>query len=226
MRLSILIVEDHDALREVTAHFLAELGHEVRGAPDAETMDEIMAQWTPDIVVLDVNLPGEDGHSACLRLRQARPALGIVMLTARTATGDRITGYDRGADVYLAKPTSNEELAAAIHSVARRVRPQEMRPQYQLREVSRSFTGPQGAVLLSEAELVMLRGLTTAPGRQLAHWQLMEALGLEPDADAKAALEVRVVRLRKKLSQAGAPDTLLQSVRGVGYRLQEVILIT
>lgn len=225
MPLSILIVEDHDALREITVGFLAELGHEVRGAPDAETMDEILAVWSPDVMVLDVNLPGEDGHSVCSRLRQARPNVGIVMLTARASAGDRVAGYERGADVYLAKPTSNEELAAAIRSVARRVRPEPEHAAFSVREAGRSFTGPQGSVLLSEAELVVLRALALAPGRQLEHWQLMEALGLESDAEAKAALEVRLVRLRKKLAQAGAKDTMLLAIRGVGYRLQETIQI-
>lgn len=225
MRLSILIVEDHDALREITGDFLTEMGHEVRGAPDAETMDEILAHWTPDIVILDVNLPGEDGHSVCRRLRAVRPHLGIVMLTARAAAADRVAGYDGGADVYLAKPTAHEELAAVLQSLGRRIRPPDVAQALALSEEARELRGPDGAAPLSEAEMVVLRALSTAPGRQLAHWQLMEALGLEADAEAKAALEVRLVRLRKKMAQVGAPEAALQSIRGVGYRLQAVISI-
>lgn len=225
MRLSVLIVEDHDALRELTQDFLLSLGHEVRGAPDGETMDELMALSPPDIVVLDVNLPGEDGHSICARLRAARPALGIVMLTARASVVDRVNGYDHGADVYLAKPTAMEELAAAILSLGRRMRPSAEATGLTLVEDSREITGPGGRASLSEAELRMMRALLQAPGRQLEHWQLLEVLGLDAGAEAKAALEVRMVRLRKKLAQAGAADSALQAQRGVGYRLAIPVVV-
>lgn len=225
MRLSIIVVEDHDALREVTAGFLAELGYEVREAPDAETLDELMAQWPADVVVLDVNLPGEDGYSVCGRLRAARPALGIVMLTARTAGPDRVVGYEQGADVYLAKPTANEELAAAIHSLARRLKPGPDAADLRLDEARCEIQGPGGVVALTESEAVALRALALAPGRQLEHWQLMEALGLSADTEGKAALEVRMVRLRRKLGQAGVPEAALQAVRRVGYRLQVRVVL-
>ncbi len=224
-RLSVLIVEDHDALREVTVAFLAECGHEVRGAADAQEMDEVLSRWPAHIVVLDVNLPGEDGHSICKRLRGARPGLGILMLTARASAADRVAGYERGADVYLAKPTSNEELAAAIGSLGRRVRPQEVEPPYLLDEVARELSGSGGRVSLSEAEAILLRTLASAPGRQVEYWQLMDALGMSTEADAKAALEVRVVRLRKKLAHIGVPDGGLLSIRGQGYRLNVAVTI-
>jgi DNA-binding response OmpR family regulator len=220
MGLSILILEDHDALREVTAEFLRELGHEVRGAAEAESFDELMAAAPADVVVLDVNLPGESGHSVCRRMRLSRPDLGIIMLTARGSALDRVAGYELGADVYLAKPTSNEELAAAIASLARRLRPQaQEEARFELQESSRRLSGPAGDLVLSEAEVRLVRALAHAPGRQLAYWQLMEALGLEDATDAKAALEVRVVRLRRKLLELGAPDPAVHAVRRLGYRL-------
>lgn len=225
MRLSILIVEDHDALREVTGDFLNGLGHEVRGAADAEAMDEWLVTMKPDVVVLDVSLPGEDGYSVCARLRKAIPNLGILMLTARVAQEDRVRGYEGGADMYLLKPTSNEELAAAIHSLGRRVRPAELRPKLQLNQATRTLMGPLGEVALSDAECKILRALTLAPSRQVAYWQLMEFLGLADGDEAKSALEVRMVRLRKKLLQAGAGGSTLPSIRNVGYQLLEALVI-
>lgn len=225
MRLSILIIEDHDALREITNTFLSDLGHEVRGVPDAESMDAVLAHWTPDIAILDVNLPGEDCHSVCNRLRATLPNLGIVMLTARAAVADRIAGYGVGADVYLAKPTSNEELGAAVSSLGRRVRTVESSATLVLDDARRELVGPRGMVALSESDRVVLRAMSLAPGRQVEHWQLLDLLGLEANAEGKATLEVRLVRLRKKLVEAGVPEAALQSIRGVGYRLQALLNI-
>lgn len=122
--LNIIVVEDHDDLREVTVEALCALGHRVRGLACAEDLDAALRAAPADLLVLDLNLPGEDGISLARRVRGVRPELGIIMVTVRGEIRDKIEGYGSGADLYLAKPTSNEELEAAIAALARRLRTQ------------------------------------------------------------------------------------------------------
>jgi DNA-binding response OmpR family regulator len=217
--LSIVVVEDHDALREVTVQTLAGCGHQVCGVSDAEMLDEHLLRHAVDVVVLDVNLPGEDGISICRRLRESSPRVGIVMLTVRGHAIQRALGYETGADVYLVKPTSNQELVAAIQSVGRRARGQQPEARIQLSSDTFEVRGPLGRVELTGSEVQVLRGLALSVNRELEYWQLMEALGMSGQSDAKAALEVRIVRLRKKLQGVGAPDACIKALRGVGYKL-------
>jgi DNA-binding response OmpR family regulator len=122
--LNILVVEDHDDLREATVTALDSLGYAAHGADCAETMDEMLSDLSPDVLLLDLNLPGEDGLSIARRLRGALPNMGIIMVTARNQGRDITNGYDSGADIYVTKPTSPEELHAAIQALARRMQPQ------------------------------------------------------------------------------------------------------
>lgn len=119
--MNIIIVEDHDALREVTVSALQEMGHKVRGVACAEALNEKLRLCIPHILILDLNLPGEDGISLANRVRQIHPEIGIIMVTARKELNDRIAGYESGADIYLTKPTSLEELAVAIQALSRRI---------------------------------------------------------------------------------------------------------
>ena len=224
---SVIVVEDNDALREVTVLFLQSRGHQVRGAPDGDTLDELLAESAAEVVVLDINLPGEDGLSICRRLRAGSPRLGIILLTARTAPHQRVEGYDDGADIYLGKPTSNEELAAAVQSLARRASAvvdlgstlTGVQAPLVVDASALRVEGPVSAQSLTDAELKIVRGLSLGANRQLEYWQLLELLGLNDDDEGKAALEVRITRLRKKLLAAGAPDPAIKALRRFGYQL-------
>lgn len=221
-RLSILVIEDHDILRDVVVETLAGQGHRVAGAESAEAIESPVMTDTYDVVVLDLQLPGEDGLSFAQRLRATRPGIGIVMMTARGQTRDKCLGYTSGADIYLTKPVQPEELCAAVHAVGRRVRHvgQPVPCVDRQRMVLRDTEGLE--VTLSSQEADMLSALILAPGQRLENWQLMELLGKPVEAYTKAALELRIVRLRKKLDQvgAGAANTLsIQAIRGWGYQL-------
>jgi DNA-binding response OmpR family regulator len=122
---NILVVEDHDDLREATVDALSAVGYSVRGVVSAEGIDDEAGRFPVDIVLLDLNLPGEDGYRVARRLRAAKPDLGIIMVTARNFSKDVIQGYASGADIFVAKQVSPEELNAAIQTLARRIRPQE-----------------------------------------------------------------------------------------------------
>ncbi len=119
--MNILVIEDHDPLREVTIFALTEMGHKVRGIGSAEALNAELEISVPHILILDLNLPGEDGLSLAGRLRRMHPTIGIVMVTARNELTDKISGYESGADIYLTKPTSLEELAAAVNALSRRI---------------------------------------------------------------------------------------------------------
>jgi DNA-binding response OmpR family regulator len=224
-KLNITVVEDHDALRAVTIEALRQQGHTVQGISCAEALDDEAARFPADIFIIDINLPGEDGLSLSRRIRKGNPRAGIIIASGRTLVDDRIAGYDSGADVYLPKPVAMEELLAAVLAVQRRIAlPQgEFNgvPQQGLVLDSRAMllTGQKGSVVISRSELQMLSAFSTSAGQQLEYWQLMEALGHTPDEFRKATLEVKVVRLRKKLIEAGAELRCIRSVRLFGYQL-------
>lgn len=216
--LTLLLVEDHDALRELLVEHLRSQGHHVLAAPSAEAMDEQRADRRVDIYLLDLNLPGEDGLSLARRIRAAEPHCGIVMLTARDGLRDRVSGYAEGADAYLAKPVAMEELDAVIVALSRRLRPPDSES-LRLRVDALRLFGPAGDCKLSAAECTLLTGLARAPDRSLEAWQLVELLGKPIEQYRKASLEVHMVRLRAKLAQVGAPRDSIVALRGRGYRL-------
>ena len=103
--LNIVLVEDHDLLRTVTQSVLTQAGHNVLALSCAEEVDEALSGMSPDLYILDLNLPGEDGISLARRIRHSHPRVGIIMTTVRSEIADRLDGYESGADIYLPKPT-------------------------------------------------------------------------------------------------------------------------
>ncbi len=218
--LNIVVVEDHDALREVTVEALCNMGHNAVGVDCAEALDDEIGAFPIDLLVIDLNLPGEDGISLSCRLRAAQPGVGIIMVTSRSQISEKLSGYESGADLYLTKPASVEELGAAVQALARRMKSHEQaRPTFLLNLAALFLQGPQGVVSLSSNEAAMLSVLARAPGHRLESWQLIELSGKAEIELSKNALEVQIVRLRKKLTQAGAVNQPIKAVRGQGYQL-------
>jgi DNA-binding response OmpR family regulator len=220
--LTIVIVEDNDDLRELTADALRAQGHQVCALPCAEAIDDALSAAPADVFLIDLNLPGEDGLGLARRIRNAQPLVGIIIISARAELTDKVVGYDSGADVYLPKPVPLEELSAALKSFARRRQAQRIDsrlPGGPLRLEGQHLQGPSGRVKLTHAEEVLLTAFARAPGGRLESWQLAELLGSDLDRFNKSSLELRIVRLRKKLNQAGATGPLIESLRSVGYQL-------
>jgi DNA-binding response OmpR family regulator len=218
--ISILLVEDHDDLREATVSELADAGYRVSGVDSGDAMDECLASFTPDIVLLDLNLPGEDGLSIARRLRAAHPRLGIIMVTARGSTKDVARGYGTGADIYLAKPVEPEALEAAIQALWRRLAPPVPAASGLVLDLlALRLQGPAGSVGVSLAEATQLAALARAREQRLETWQLLELTGKEAGEQEMKALAVQIVRLRKKLEAAGADGDALKAIRGLGYQL-------
>lgn len=223
--LSIVVVEDHDALREVTVEALRGMGHAAIGLDCAEAMEDMLGGISIDLMVIDVNLPHEDGFSLAARMRAAQPEVGIIMVTARAQLNDKLTGYESGADLYLTKPTSPEELGAAVQALARRLKHRSPTA-YVLEPAAFTLQGPDGKVNLGSDAVAMLSAFARAPGGRLESWQLLELSGGEDASVTKGTLEVQIVRLRKKLMQSGHCEHPLKAIRGWGYQLCVPVTIT
>lgn len=224
--MNVIVIEDNDNLRQATVAMLVRNGHWASGLVCAEDLVDVQLVPQPDLFVVDLNLPGEDGLSLARRLRAMQPLVGIIMVTARTLLGDRLAGYHSGADIYLLKPVDPSELLAAVESLGRRLRqtmpaeqPVGTRARLRLAPAARLLTGPVAEVPLSESEVIILVGLGSAQTGRLEYAEIMTLLGEDPQSYAQAALEVRIVRLRHKLVRSGAPAGAISSVRGIGYRL-------
>ena len=225
--LNIVVVEDHADLREATVAALCSMGHDARGIDCAEELDDELGAFHADLLVLDLNLPGEDGLSLARRIRAAEPGIGIIMVTGRTQVNDRMRGYGSGADIYLPKPASVEELGAAIQALARRIRPTApAQDALCLNPVTLQLQGPRQMVDISYHESTLLFAWSKAKDHRLENWQLMALSGNAVEDQSKAALEVQIGRLRKKLEQAGAPTPTIKAIRGTGYQLCVAIQIT
>jgi DNA-binding response OmpR family regulator len=220
--LSIVLVEDNDDLRELTAEALRDEGHRVVALSCAEELEDQARGVAADVFLIDLNLPGEDGFSLSRRIRQVHPLVGIIIISARSDLQDKVVGYDSGADWYLPKPVPFAELSAALKSFARRRQAQQVdtvMPSGGLILQQRELQGPEGSVRLTPAEENLLTALARAPSGRLENWQLLELFGLDSADVSKTSLEVRITRLRKKLSQVGAQGLCLESIRGIGYQL-------
>lgn len=218
--LNILVVEDHDELREITVAALCAMGHIARGVDCAEALDDELAAFRADLLVLDLNLPGEDGISLARRMRAAEPDIGIIMVTARQQLQDKTLGYGSGADIYLTKPTSVEELGAAIQALSRRIRPHlPAAAQLILNPGTLQLQGQNTTLNVSDQDCALLMAFAKAQDHRLETWQIMELSGKAGDSFSKSTLEVQIVRLRKKLEQAGAAAPTIKAIRGTGYQL-------
>ena len=217
LRLTIALVEDHNDLRETMVEALASQGHQVLAVPDAERFFEVVARTQIDLVIVDLNLPGEDGISLTKRLRQANPTLGIIIVSARGLVQEKTRGYESGADIYLTKPVALQELVAAVESLGHRIRASFLSGSACLRFAQLELVGPYGAsVALPWHEAVLLRALILAKDHQVDYWQLMEAMGKNTEVYSKAALELVVVRLRKRMQSVGIESGAITAVRNKG----------
>jgi DNA-binding response OmpR family regulator len=179
------------------------------------------------VYVIDLNLPDEDGLSLTRRLRASHPNVGIVITTARAQIGDKVVGYESGADLYLTKPVHPQELMAGVAAVGKRLRTLS-RPHHTMTlNLSRmQLSGPDGNADLTSSDALILSALARAPGQTLERWQVAEivASGKE-DLPSAATIEMRITRLRKKLSSVGAPSPCIKALHKVGYTLCVSVVI-
>ncbi len=219
----IFLVEDERQLSGHIARALIRQGHAVTTFHDG--LDGLAATLAepPDLVVLDLNLPRLDGLSLVAKLRTAQCAVRVLMLTARGEVGDRVRGLQAGADDYLAKPFSMDELAARITALGRRgsqAAPEEVLKvgDLQLDVRHRRVTRGGRVIALSPRELDVLQVLMQEPGRPFSRTELCERVWQRDHEYDTRTVEIFITRLRKKIDTSGAPG-LIHTVRGVGYCL-------
>jgi DNA-binding response OmpR family regulator len=225
--LKILLVEDNDALREATLAFLQRHGHYVRGVASAEEVHDVEGGFVPDVYIIDLVLPAEDGVSLTRRLRAAHPGVGIIITTALARIGDKVIGYRSGADLYLTKPLDPEELIASLESLGSRLRNTAPTPDTLLLRIANlKITGRLGEAPLSGGEVTILSAFARAPGRSLERWQLLEVIGSDTASPPSAGtMEMRITRLRKKLTAIGAEPPGIKAIHKVGYTLCAPIML-
>jgi two-component system OmpR family response regulator len=224
-----VVDDDHD-IRSLLAEYLDGNGYQTLTASDGAGMWRVLETAKPDLLVLDLNLPGDDGLVLCRTLR-AKSRLPIIMLTARSDPVDRILGLEMGADDYLAKPFEPRELLARIRSVLRRTHtlPPKLEPQtarrmhfagWMLDLSARHLLDPQGVMIaLSGAEFRLLRIFLEHPNRVLNRDQLLN-LAKGRDADPfDRSIDLQVSRLRQKLGDDAKSPQLIKTVRSEGYVL-------
>ncbi|MBI2800059.1 MAG: response regulator [Gammaproteobacteria bacterium] len=226
----ILIVDDDREIRSLLAEYLESNGLRTLSAADGASMRKTLITARPDLIVLDLNLPGDDGLALCRELR-ANSRLPVIMLTARSAPIDRIVGLEMGADDYLAKPFEPRELLARIRSVLRRTEalPPNLVPptarvyrfaEWTLDLAARHLVDRAGVVIsLSSAEFRLLKLFVEHPHRPLSRDQIIALIrGRESDPFDRS-IDLQVSRLRQKLGDDARAPQLIKTVRNEGYLL-------
>ncbi|WP_304639202.1 osmolarity response regulator transcription factor OmpR [Pseudomonas sp.] len=224
----ILIVDDDVRLRRLLERFLSEQGYRVRAVENTEQMDRLLARELYSLIVLDLMLPGEDGLTACKRLRDQENRTPIIMLTAKGDETSRIQGLEMGADDYLPKPFNPRELVARIKAVLRRQTPQVPgAPSAEDNEVTfgefvlslatRELKRGNEVHMLTTGEFAVLKALVQHPREPLTRDKLMQlARGREWDA-LERSIDVQISRLRRMLEPDPSKPRYIQTVWGVGY---------
>jgi two-component system, OmpR family, response regulator MprA len=221
----ILVVEDDRSVRDARDRALRAQDYDVVTAEDGLAALAAVDRHDPDLVVLDLGLPGVDGLSVCRRLRADGDDRPVLVLTARAEVDDRVTGLDVGADDYLVKPFALDELLARIRALLRRIAPPE-RTQLRVADLvldpeTREVRRGDRALELTDLEFRLLEHFLANPRVVLTREVLLDHVWGAERPSTENALEVYVGYLRRKLEADGEPR-LLHTVRGVGYVLRSV----
>ena len=228
---NILVVDDDKDVRDTIRDYFEFCGFDVFVAGDGDGMRNILARRPVEIVLMDLNLPGEDGLALTRELRASRP-VGVIMLTAAGQTIDRIIGLEMGADDYVPKPFDPRELLARVKSVLRRLRerPKEVPTSDEEKPevvrmgsctldlaAHRLYDASGGEIPLTSMEFDLLQAFARHPDRVLSRERLLE-LAHNRDGDVfDRSIDLRIARIRKKIEQDATKPQVLKTVRGAGY---------
>lgn len=221
----IFCVEDDSGIRDLMVYALNAAGLEAAGLDGGASLEEALGERRPELILLDIMLPGEDGLSILkkLRARTDTADIPVIMATAKGTEFDRVTGLDLGADDYLSKPFGMMEMVSRVRAVLRRAGPKE--PPRALRtgglelDLEGCAAYADGArTALTRKEYLLLRTLMERPGRVFTRGQLLEAVwGVEHVGETRT-VDVHIATLRTKLGECGRQ---IETVRGLGYRLED-----
>ena len=247
----VVVVDDDAEIRDIIHEYLSEEGFSVGEAPDGEVMRSLIAERVPDVVLLDLKLPGEDGLTLARALRQKHPAMGIVMISGKEDVVDRVAGLEVGADDYIVKPFHLRELLARVRSVLRRSENGEARHANMAAPAPESASSPgasprrvyrfsdwvldgSGRVLLSgdgapveltSGEFDLLATFVSHPNRALSRDQLLDyARNREAEAFDRS-IDVQVGRLRRKIERDPKRPALIKTIRNIGYMFSAEVTV-
>jgi len=226
MSKKVLIIDDEPDLIRLLSYNLSAQGYEPLAAKDGETGLAQAQRHLPDLIVLDVMMPGMDGWEVCKALRRdtRTAAIPILMLTARADEADKVVGLELGADDYLTKPFGLRELLARIKALLRRIGPSQQ-PEEVLRAGPLTIDLPRRevrvgdqSVALTTTEFNILRTLARRPGRVYSRNELIDRAIGEDVVVVDRTIDVHIAAIRRKLGEAGE---IIETVRGVGYRVKD-----
>ncbi len=224
----LLVVDDDREIRDLVSRFLARHGYRVTTARDGREMKQALADWSIDLIVLDLMLPGTDGLTLCRELR-ATSKIPVIMLTAMGEEMDRIVGLEMGADDYLPKPFNPRELLARIKAVLRRIEQPSRVPDqersslirfedWELDTATRVLKNVEGVVVdLTAGEFELLQAFTQHPQRLLRRDPILDMTRGRSAVPFDRTVDVQVGRLRRKIEADPANPLLIKTVRGGGY---------
>ena len=224
----ILVVDDDPAIRNLIHRFLSQQGYQVESGEDGQTGLELFEQLNPDLVVLDVNLPDTTGYKLCQEM-QSRTGVFVLMLTSRTDEADKMKGFAEGADDYITKPFSLVEIGARVAAILRRVREKKHPPEPQSRVFGKLAIDPVRRevilagqmVALTALEFDLLYCLASKPGRVWRRSELLQEVWDYEYVGADRVVDVHIGQIRRKIEPDGNQNSMIQTVRGVGYKFVE-----
>lgn len=226
----IVVIDDDERLRSLISSYLSQEGFEVHSAASGEEAFLLIHEKKPELIILDINLPGADGLSICRKLRHAGLTTPIIMLTARGDDSDRIHGLEIGADDYLTKPFNPRELVARMRAILRRQVPTGF-TLFEADAVVYKFAGytfdlkqhrlsKDSQILhLSSSEFALLHLLLVEAGKPLSRDQLVARMASREHQSDQRSIDMLVSRLRKRLDETGSTSSMIRTLRGVGYIL-------
>ncbi|HYL65001.1 MAG TPA: response regulator transcription factor [Candidatus Methylomirabilis sp.] len=223
---NILVVDDEPQIRRVLRSTLSTRGYEITEAKTGEEALESIRKERPDLVLLDMNMPGMGGVEACREIRRASDA-AIIMLTVRNAERDKVAALDAGADDYIVKPFGIEELLARIRAALRRYSPGDALPSFLSKDLKIDFETRQVTVRdrdvhLTPKEYDVLKHLVANQGKPLTHRRLLQAVWGPDYGEETESLRVVINQLRKKLETNPARPQYIITEPWVGYRFQSL----
>jgi len=220
----VLVVDDDDFLRATLSERLGKEGFRVRGAANGAAMFQQMARFDPDLVILDVRMPGEDGMQLLRKLRDAGNPVPVIMLTAKSDTVDKVLGLELGADDYMTKPFDASELLARLHARLRGTSVGGARKGVRRFEGwtldldSHTLRDPDdGAVELTSHEFKALAAFANHPGRVLDREQLMDLIVGRSWSPSDRSIDVLIAKLRKQLRDDPRHPRFIKTIHGAGY---------
>ncbi len=225
MKTKVLLVEDEESIRKFVKINLEREGYIIFEAGSGEDGIEIARRERPDIVVLDIMLPGIDGFEVCKTLRGEFPSLGIIMLTAKAEDYDKIMGLQYGTDDYLTKPFNPTELTLRIKSIERRLEPEEVKesnlivdPPFKIDSYSRKFYKDDVELELTPTEYQIIKIFMTSPGKAMTRDEILRLVWGDDFLGDSKIVDVNIRRLRSKIETNPAKPKYIETDWGTGYR--------